>query len=321
MGRRYILRMMPARVLRGAAKSCCLSVALAAAAADIEHSPFVPPGYRLEWNDEFDEPPDPTRWTVLHLQPRREWIVPSRRAVGHDAGELLLTAMEDNRELVTGWISTAGSYRRKFGYFEARIRLPAAHGLRAAFWLMSPTLGQAPDRADLSGAEIHICCASAADQKDRMISQGIYWNAYADTPYLSTNRDGAIRLLSNAPPQRYVGSMVDAGVFDGTNSVAQEHHVFGLTWTERHYVFSVDGRETFRSHRGLSRVPQFLCLAILPDPRQRTRPNRLALPVTMRVDYVRVYAPPEEPPDRASESDVSPAAPAPEGAAERPPPT
>ncbi len=273
-----------------AAISAAAGHALAATeAGPVDHSPYVPPGCVLEWHDEFDEPIRPEDWLTIHRPPRRGgWLIHDRSAVQHADGHLLLMAFEQDREVLAGWITTQASYRRRHGYFETKVRLPTEVGLRAAAWLMSPVLGREFDRPDRSGAEAQLFSFLPAAPADRRLSQGVYWNPYEGTPYLSTNRSGLVQTLSNAPPQRWAGTMVEmpAGATNG------DPCVFGLLWTERSYVFSVNGRPTFWTARGVSQVPQFLSIALLPPPRTPQRPIALELPMTVRVDYVRVYAPP-----------------------------
>ncbi len=260
----------------------------------IVHSAHVPPGYRLDWHDEFEGPLDPERWSSFMADHPRDWLRLSRDAVsGGETGALVLSAFETEAGPVTAWVTTQLSYRRAFGYFEARIRPQASGGLRGAFWLMSATLGTPAGRPWLAGAEIDVLSYSGDAEGERALSQGVYWESYEGTPVVRTNAFGPPRVLSNAPPQRVAGALVDLSAAGLTNApLSADYHVFGLLWTEREYVFTVDGRETFRTSQGVSHVPQFLCLSLLPTPGSTVRPRAVRLPAAMHVDYVRVYAPP-----------------------------
>lgn len=254
-----------------------------------EPSPTVPPDYVLDWHDEFDAPISSDRWAVFLPPERQTWARSSREAVGHDGSYLVLSAIQKGNDILYGWLTTQPLYCRRYGYFEARLAAPAARGWRAAFWLMSPTLGRPLDRPDLAGAEVQIVSRIAADLADRAFSHAVYWNPPEGLPYLVTNREGVVRVASNAPPPTGVGSLVpNLADADASDSF----HVHGLLWTEREYVFYVDGRETWRSGRGVAGVPLFLCLALLPDPRGSERPMRVDTPARLLCDYVRVYAPP-----------------------------
>lgn len=260
------------------------------ASNDIPHPPStVPSGYTLEWRDEFDAPISFDKWMVFPAQERESWARPSREAIGHDGSNLVLGAIQKDRDVLYGWVTTQPFYRRRYGYFEARLAAPAARGWRAAFWLMTPTPGQPPDRPDLAGSEVQIASLRMAEHADRAVSHAVYWNAPEGMPYLSTNRDGSVRIVSNAPPPAGTGTLVPLPNVRDRDS---QFHIYGLLWTEREYVFYVDGRETWRIGRGVSHVPQFICLALLPDPRGRNRPMRVDTPARLLCDYVRVYAPP-----------------------------
>ncbi len=254
-----------------------------------EPSAMVPPGYVLDWHDEFDAPISPDRWVVFIPPERQSWARSSREAVAHDGSNLVLNAIQKGNEFLYGWLTTQPIYRRRYGYFEARLAAPAARGWRAAFWLMSPTLGRPVDRPDLAGAEVQILSRIGTDLADRAFSHAVYWNPPEGLPYLVTNREGVVRVASNAPPPAGAGSLVDTSA---EKDKSDSFHIHGLLWTEREYVFYVDGRETWRTGRGIAHVPHFLCLALLPDPRGTERPMRVDTPARMLCDYVRVYAPP-----------------------------
>jgi beta-glucanase (GH16 family) len=263
-------------------------------------SPFVPPGYRLEWADEFDRAHS-ARWWIGHGAPARPGAVPSRDAVVFEDDCLRLSAWTRGTNTVFGWVSTRGSYRRRYGFFEARIRAAPAPGWRAVFWLQSPSHGQYPGRPDLGGAEIQVCSLAFANPPHQWISHSVVWNPYEGTPWLRTNAAGQIRLLSNSPPPDIVGSLTDAELLGWTNAPTQNFHVYALEWTERSYVFYVDGRPVYRTSRGISRVAQFLCLGMMPDLRTgRAEPVPPETASHMWVDYVRVYAPPDEQPKEPS---------------------
>lgn len=260
----------------------------------VVHSAHVPPGYVLDWHDEFDGPLDAEKWSHFMTDRPRDWLRLSRDAASSEApGVLALSAFETDAGPVSAWLTTQLSYRRTFGYFEARVRPQASGGLRAAFWLMSATLGTPAGRPWLAGAEIDVLSYAGDAEGERSLSQGAYWESYEGLPVVRTNAFGPPRVLSNAPPQRVAGTMVDLASAGLTNApLSAGYHVFGLLWTEREYVFTVDGHETFRTSQGVSHVPQFLCLSLLPPPGPAVRSRAVRLPAAMRVDYVRVYAPP-----------------------------
>lgn len=283
----------------------------------IVHSAHVPEGYTLDWHDEFDGPLDTAKWAHFLADRPRGWLRLSRDAVSNAApGILLLTASDTEEGPVSAWITTQPSYRRTRGYFEIRARPQTAAGLRGAFWLLAATIGTPAASPWHAGAEIDVFSYAGDAERDRALSQGVFWESYAGTPIVRTNEAGQVRLLSNAPPQRVAGTLVDAALAGVTNALpSAAFHVFGLRWTEREYVFTLDGHETFRTSQGVSQVPQFLCLSLLPPAGVAERPRDVQLPASLRVDYVRVYAPPPgtnaPAPASAAAPDAAAAAPSP----------
>ncbi len=272
--------------------------AKAADATGIVHSAHVPAGYTLDWNDEFDGPLDPAKWAHFLSGRARGWTRLAREAVSNEPpGVLVLSAFMQDETPVTAWLTTQSSYRRAYGYFEARIRTQSTRGLRGAFWLMSAALGRRDPDPRRVGAEIDVLSYAGNAEGDRALAQGVFWGPYEGTPTMTTNALGQTRPLTNAPAQRVSGAHIDLAAAGLTNApLSADYHVFGLRWTPRDYVFTLDGRETFRTSRGIVAAPHFLCLSLLPPPGERERPARVDLPATMRVDYVRVYAPPVDVP-------------------------
>ena len=271
-----------------------------AEATGLVHSAWVPPGYVLDWHDEFDGRLDANRWANFLSERRRGWVKLAREAVSNDpSGAIVLHTFLQDGEAISAWLTTQPSYRRCYGYFEARIRPQSTRGLHGAFWLMSAGIGSGANRPADSGAEIDIMKYAGDAEGDLALSHGVFWNAYQGTPVLVTNSLGIVRSNSNAPPQRMVGTMVDLAAAGLTNApLSADYHVFGLRWTEREYVFTVDGVETYRVGLGVSKTPQFMCLSLLPPPDPQERPAIVTLPASMWVDYVRVYVPSSAPLER-----------------------
>ena len=66
-------------------------------------------------------------------------------------------------------------------------------------------------------------------------------------------------------------------------------HVFSVEWTPEEYVYRVDGREIFRTSRGLSGVDEFLVLSLSTKDWELDQLDPSLLPSTMQVDWVRVW--------------------------------
>jgi beta-glucanase (GH16 family) len=71
---------------------------------------------------------------------------------------------------------------------------------------------------------------------------------------------------------------------------AGKYHVFAIEWTPHHYVFRIDGRETFRTAQGVSGQPQYLILSLLSsDYELKHLGGDRHLPQTMSVDWTRIW--------------------------------
>jgi hypothetical protein len=55
------------------------------------------------------------------------------------------------------------------------------------------------------------------------------------------------------------------------------------------YIFRIDGVETWRTTRGISRQQQYLILSLLTSDWELPQLDRKSLPTTMRVDWVRAW--------------------------------
>lgn len=264
---------------------------------------FVPAGYRLVWRDEFDgRQLDTTKWQHAFTGwERNEARFDPSCAELDGAGHLRLRVQMADGELRCGRVSTQALFEQRYGYFEARLQPQASAGLRGAWWLMSTGMGRS-ENPSTAGAEVMIMAYLGDAHGDRRLAQGVYWNAYKGTrPTYVTNEDRSV--TTETPPALQVsGATIDLArrVPGAARGLSADFHVLGLTWTPDRYVFHIDGRETFRTHRGVSRRGQFMQLALMPeDPHERGR-EVPTLPAEMRVDYVRVYAMEEEaaPPSR-----------------------
>jgi beta-glucanase (GH16 family) len=141
-----------------------------------------PGTWSLGWQDEFDGPagaaPDPTRWA--HEIGGWGWgngelqyyTDSTSNAALDGEGHLLITALEQTVEMnayTSARLTTKGLFTRKYGRFEARMRLVAGRGLWPAFWIMGDDIDTAGwpgagemdimenrgNRMDLVSASVH----------------------------------------------------------------------------------------------------------------------------------------------------------------------
>ena len=104
----------------------------------------------------------------------------------------------------------------------------------------------------------------------------------------------------NGTPLAGYGAVVDESKIDELKQAEEEFHRFGLLWTENEYVFYFDGKETARTNKPVSKVPQFILLTTEVKGYRNgdgTRHNEIAeksLNDEFVVDYVRVFDEVEE---------------------------
>lgn len=158
----------------------------------------------------------------------------------------------------SGVISSELTHWQRYGYFEARMRLPRGKGFWPAFWLL-PKSGEWPPEIDVlegSGVRPH----------------AVHHAVTVEKPPSAANH----------------GAWVDVGV-----DVTRGFHVYSLDWTERMLTFAVDGRTTLALANDRLHGEMYLIanLALgshdpnwIPDPDETT-----PLPAALEIDYIRAF--------------------------------
>jgi beta-glucanase (GH16 family) len=104
-----------------------------------------PPGWVLDWSDEFDGPVlDRTKWVPETGgngwgNDELEFYTARPENVRVDGGNLVIEARREDyggRHTTSARIKTAGKVERTFGRYEARIKVPRGQGIWPAFWLL-----------------------------------------------------------------------------------------------------------------------------------------------------------------------------------------
>jgi beta-glucanase (GH16 family) len=216
----------------------------------------------LVWSDEFDGAQlDESKWIHRGLGRRRD-AVNVKEAVSLDGqGHLVITTSKVGDKYHTGMIATQGKHEWTCGYFECRVKLQTQPGHWSAFWLQSPTLGKVVGDLKQSGTEIDIFeyLAREADK----IHHNLHWDGYGK-------------------------EHKHAGKTHTQADLAEGWHTVGLDWTEKEYVFYVDGKETWRTDSGVSGAPEYIILSVEVGP-WAGKIAEAKLPDSVSFDYVRVY--------------------------------
>ncbi len=242
----------------------------------------TPEGYRLVWHDEFNEGTSlGSDWT--HEVQRAGWVnnelqtyvkeqVNGRRVTELVDGRLNIHCFKgDDGKIYSGRVYAKVNEGWQYGYFEARILLPSGKGTWPAFWMM-PVNNNFSTNPWPGCGEIDIMEEVGADPN--VVSSSIHCKAYNHT----------------------IGTQKTASRDIGT--AESEYHVYACEWTADYLRFFVDGKElmTFRNEGKGKDVWPFtyafypiLNLAWGGSWGGYKGVDESALPVTMKIDYVRVF--------------------------------
>ena len=216
----------------------------------------------LIWSDEFDGAElDTTKWSYRQLGPRKGGVNVKEAVRLDGQGHLAITTTKAGDKYHTGMIGTEGKFEHAFGYWECRVKLQASIGHWSAFWLQSPTLGKPVGDVAKAGTEIDIF--EFLRKRGDKIQHTLHWDGYGKD-------------------HQSEGKVADvAGLTKGW-------HTVGLEWTKSEYVFYVDGKETWRTAKGVSHRPEYIILSLEVGPWAGDI-AKATLPDSALFDYVRVY--------------------------------
>lgn len=239
----------------------------------------VPEGYRMVWNDEFNDPavtrPNTADWWYevwdpgfvnhelqRYIRGERDGVVTAEIADGF----LKIHAVKVGDEVWSARVNT--SHYWTYGYFEARLKLPKGKGTWPAFWMMPQVGGTWPDCGEIDIME-------EVGVNPNYTSSSIHCKAY----------------------NHVMGTQKTKEVF--TKGAEDEFHIYALEWTEDFIKTYVDGKlllEFYNDHKGDKATWPFdknfglkLNLAWGGDWGGWNGVDERALPATYEIDYVRVF--------------------------------
>lgn len=226
--------------------------------------------YSVVWQDEFNgQKLDSSKWQHRALGVRHNAVNVESQSFLDGDGHLVIETKRERGRVLTGMVSTQGLLEARFGYFEARVLLPEAVGLRSAFWLQSPKIGRLIGNPEQSGVEIDIFEYSRKPHE--YVQHAIHWDGYRKD-HKSVKEP--ITLKNSAIWTTY-----------------------GLLWDCKGYSFFVNGAMTGSIMGPVSMVPEFMILST--EVPEGVAPEDSQLPAQFKIDYVRVF---QRPPSAASES-------------------
>ena len=244
---------------------------------------YVPEGYQLVWNDEFSSgselnPNDwkheikPSGWVNNELQNYVNGEYNGKRVTEIKDGMLHVTAFEDNNKVYSARVSAHREQGWLYGYFESRIKLPKGKGTWPAFWMI-------PSNNDYTTNPWPKC-----GEIDILEEVGVCPNTVVSCIHCQAH---------NHCNHTQIGESKDI------KTAETEFHVYGCEWTADALKFYVDG-ELLMSYENDGQnnpdtwpfnKPFFIILNLAWGGcwGGMQGVDESALPVTMEVDYVRVY--------------------------------
>jgi len=262
------------------------------------HEPSLVPkdfDWKLVWHDEFDGTElDRSKWDFrLNFWGKRFQTYTEEGVVLDGKSNLKIYLLEKDGQYYSAQLQTGYNtfdylkrslecpeiwpfeeipepkFMHRYGYYEIRCKLQEQPGWWSAFWLQSPSIGTTPHDPTYSGIE---CDIMENFKRDGEVTSGNIFGGYGS--------------------QR----KQDARVTYRVEETEDGFHRFGVHWREDGYVFYCDGRETARTNKYVSKVPQFILVTTECMGYRRgswdTPSEELkaaVLPDCFTVDYVRVF--------------------------------
>ena len=245
---------------------------------------YVPEGYTLVWQDEFDDPrsadgkvamPSTSKWwfeTGASGWGNNELQNYISRFSGRDTcaqvynGTLKIIAKKIGNQVLSIRMNTMESWT--YGYFEARLKLPVGRGTWPAFWMLPKNFVRWPDDGEIDIME-HV------GYRPNWISSSIHCKAYYHS--IGTQKTS----------ERYV------------STAQSDFHIYAIEWAADYIYGYVDGVRYFaflNDKKGNKdtwpfNVPFYLKLNLAWGGNWGGAQgvDESVLPATYEIDYVRVY--------------------------------
>ena len=262
-------------VMSGAARKTITVTQKAAAKAAYD----APEGYKLVWHDEFDSGTELNGNDWTHEVKNSGWVNNElQNYVNHKTpagdlvtevkgGTLRINCLKENGKIYSGRVYAKVREGWKYGYIEASIKLPKGKGTWPAFWMMPVNFTSWPADGEI----------------DIMEEVGYHPN------YVSSSLHANAHVHSNNT--QITHEMYCEGA-EGS------FHKYAIEWTAQRITTYVDGKvQLTYDNRGLGRddwpydAPFYVIfnLAWGGSWGGAQGVDESALPVTMEVDYVRVF--------------------------------
>ena len=262
-------------VMSGTARK---TVTVTQAAAD-KPAYYAPEGYQLVWNDEFNEGTELNKVDWTHEVQNSGWVNHElQNYVNHTTpkgslvtevmgGTLRIHCFKEDGKIYSGRVYAHVKEGWKYGYIEASIKLPKGKGTWPAFWMMPVNFRSWPADGEI----------------DIMEEVGYH------PDFVSSSLHANVHVHSN-------NTQVTHEMY--CKGAEGEFHTYAIEWTAQNITTYVDGKvQLSYDNKGLGRDdwpyndPFYVIfnLAWGGDWGGSQGVDENALPVTMEVDYVRVF--------------------------------
>lgn len=245
--------------------------------------PPVPGEWTKTLDDEFDGTRlDPTVWKVTgenYYDKQTHWskenvIVKdgmARLRYEKKAGFQNDDPKRNQTAYASGYLDTFGLWAQRYGYFEARMKLPKAPGLWPAFWMM-------PDRGSKEGPEQWKRQDTANGGMEFDIMEHLTrWGGHRTNIAMHYDGYGADHKMPGSD-KVYVQPDKDGFI------------TCGLLWTPGEAVYYANGVEVLRwKNPRISNVPSILMFTLPSGGWDNDALDDDRLPADFTIDYVRVW--------------------------------
>lgn len=233
-------------------------------------------GYELVYEDEFET-------ETLNLD---EWYVrsPGKRNGGFNSssqlslkdGNLVLTGeYKEDGAYGSGWYGAFIALKKHYlrGYFEIRCKCAASDAFWSAFWLQGI---KSPYNAETSKGGIESC--------EIDIFEAMGYNTNKHNAVTQTIHCAGVGGETEGYQSRILGFFKGEDIYN-------EYNTYGVEWTEKEYIFYVNGVETTRSSfgDGVCINPEEVIVSLCIPSAEKLREKDKNEKCEMLVDYVRIY--------------------------------
>jgi beta-glucanase (GH16 family) len=240
----------------------------------------IGPPWKLVWRDEFDGPqgayPNSANWQAEiggHGWGNEQLEFNTDRAANASldgAGHLAITARKEQageNQYTSARLVTKNKFERRYGRFEARLKLPKGQGLWPAFWLLGSDIGS------------------------------VGWPACGEIDIMEYRGQNVRNVRGSLHGPGYSAGGNHGKEIDSTFDLSADFHTFAVEWDPGRVIWKIDERVYF------SAVPQdlqgdlpwvfehtfFMILNVAVGGTFVGPVGNVEWPQTMLVDHVRVY--------------------------------